>query len=999
MRDLLARWVSDADALHHIHRLGLDQTPLQLSYVRTRKDDYFISLLGELFARIREPYSDPEDWSRLGNALTQAGALLDEAGHLDEAATLPPETALFAASAFYFGGFPASALLTLNASDGATVSDIHQSCIELLARPSTLRTERVQRLVDAVRRGDLPTIGDSLIEASGSEAAALQLGPDEWIGWRLFSALLKRFARTNLRAVLPDGETRFWDPLVQSLIDRSPPAWDFFPSQIEAIQSGLLENPSTYSLQMPTGAGKTALSEVLLFHHLRKRPREAAILLVPYRSLASELRRSLVRRLNDMGLPTKCIYGGTVPSGAEVHELEDTRAIVATPEAISGLLSSDSGFFNRVGLVICDEGHLLDMPVRGAGLEMLLARMRARTSGPPKFVFVSAIVPNIEEINAWLGGSAETVVRSNYRPAIAEFSRLIVSGAGASATVALQLHPQEREPRSFFIERFLCKEDFLYVKPETGRRNTYRFDSFKTQAIATARKALGMGVVAIFAANKRGNQGAIGLAQELLTQIASGLPLPTPVEFIADQNRLEAAVEYLSLEYGSGWVGTQILKCGAVLHHGDVPQESREVLEELVRDGTVRMAICTSTLAEGVNLPIRTLVLYSVRRGGPDGVAENLLARDIKNLVGRAGRAGASTKGLVICVNSNQWNLVKPVARQEPGEAVAGALVDLMQRLRGALRQSSLPLSNEILEGVPDLHSLVDGVDTTLVDLISEELGEKEFARIAANLADQTFAAQQAEDPDSLGLIREVFVLRSQKVASLQRSGRISWIRETGARVRLLDSVESDLLPLRERWDNVESAADEGLIKDLLSWVWVFPEMERSLAKAYRDSVPTLESFAKLVTSWIEGLPLQRISEQEGIEIDTLLGIHGSALSFVLQTAVEQGIVLLKKLVEASGQSLSPAVVEFPEHLRFGVPTAAARVLAAGGVRHRRAAVTLGESRALASVGSDNRQAVFRIARRILEDERGWSKLLGRLVLERTKRDLVSAEESEDLSR
>src|SRR6185437_3171341 len=98
-----------------------------------------------------------------------------------------------------------------------------------------------------------------------------------------------------------------------------------------------------------------------------------------------------------MELNARALYGGTVPTGDEVHDLEELRALVATPEALSGLLSADSEFFRRISLVICDEGHLLDGGGRGVSLELLLARMRAREVGAPKFVFVSAIVPNIEE--------------------------------------------------------------------------------------------------------------------------------------------------------------------------------------------------------------------------------------------------------------------------------------------------------------------------------------------------------------------------------------------------------------------------------------------------------------------------------------------------------------------------------------------------------------------------------------------------------------------------
>lgn len=995
MRATLARWVSDADALHQIGRFGLIHIPSQLAYLRDRKDDYYISLIGELFDRLQVPYKDSADWSRLGNAITQAGTLESDNGSADGRTILQPETAFYAAAAFYFGGYPASAYLTLKASDPANASGIYRSCYELLARPSVIRTKRVRGIVEAVRKGNLHGLEELMGQVEELVVEALRSGPNDWIGWRLFKEMLARLQRTNIRAVLPAGEDSLWDPLVRSLLNRTPPVWDFFPSQIDAVRSGLLESSSTYSLQMPTGAGKTALSETLLFYYLKKNVDNTAILLVPYRSLASELRGSLVPRLNAMGLSARCVYGGTVPSGSEVRALEETRVVVATPEALSGLLSADPEFFARVGLVICDEGHLLDGQARGVGLELLLARMRNRGGGSPRFVFVSAIVPNIEEINAWLGGTDETVVRSDYRPALAEFALLHVAGKGASASVDLRVHPQEKKPLSYVIPRFLSRGDFRYRNPGTGRLNTYSFSSFKTLSIAAARKALSMGAVAVFAANKRGNQGAIGLAEELLKQLEFPLALTTPMQFVSDAARLQAAVEYFSLEYGTEWVGTRALKAGAVLHHGDVPQESREVVEALVREEVVRMAICTNTLAEGVNLPIRTLVLYSVKRLRPDGKSENLLSRDIKNLVGRAGRAGATTKGLVICANRNQWPLVEPVAKQEPGERVSGALLDLMVRLRRALKQQSLTLTNPLLERNTVLHTLVDGIDATLVDLASEEIGEDELVRIAADLADQTFAAQQATSPDSVALMRNVFTLRARRVVGIRDAKRLSWIRETGTRVRMLESVETELLPLRERWDDIAEPTDPELIEALVSWAWGLPDMRKAVSEAYRDSSPSRQAFTALVTLWINGRPLIEIATAAGLEIDTMLGIHAKILSYVLPVAFEQGVALMGKFLESTNDSLAQAVIDFPDHFRFGVPTPAARVLAAGGLRHRRAAVALGLSEELTTIAADDQQTILATTLNLLEDKERWLPMLGILVLDRTTQDLIAAQRSD----
>jgi len=992
MTPALANWISEADALRHLEQLQVAQGKLTYDHIRSRGDDYYLSLVGELFSRLQLSGGVANDWARLGNALAQFGER--ERQELNALGVSASEAILFAASAFYCGGFPASAYLTIKNQPVSEEAEIYQACFDLLARPSTLRSQTVAQLLQALRTGDLAFLESLGNAASTAARTALTTGPSEWIPARLFEQLVRRFLATNVRAILPDGGNAFWTPLIESFVSRKPPAWEFFPSQIQAFRAGLLEKAETFSLQMPTGAGKTAICETLLYWHAKRHEGEVAVLLVPYRSLASELRATLVKRLNTMGISARCAYGGTVPAGDEVHGLEDTRTLIATPEALSGLLSADGDFFRRISLVICDEGHLLDGQGRGVVLELLLSRLRARTGGAPRFVFASAIVPNIEEINSWLGGSRESVVRSDYRPALADFSRLLSSGKGAAAVVALEMHPHESAPPRFTIAPFLSSIDFHWRNPRTGMRKTYKFDSVKTQAIAAARKALGLGAAAVFAANKRGAQGAIGLAEELLQQLQQDLPLPTPLA-VATPKIIERAVEYLRFEYGGDWVGTKVLAAGAVLHHGDIPQETREILEALLREGYSRFAICTSTLAEGVNLPIRTLVLYSVQRRRKDGPPENLLARDIKNLVGRAGRAGATTKGLVICANQKQWPLVWPVARQEAGEPVHGALSALIQRLTLELLFRKVTLDNASLEGDVDFHALIDGVDATLIDLAAEEIGEDVLVEHAVQLANKTFAWKQG-DENSRQLLQDVFKLRANKVATLHAAGRIEWFRETGAKARLLASVENDLLPRLPNWGDVADSVDPSMVQAVLEWAWNHNELQRTVRDAYRladgDQLASVrQPFLNTVGHWLSGIRFADMALAEEMELDDLLGLYAGAISFDLQTLVEHGIALLGKLLAANGTAISDAVVNFPEHLRFGVPTPAGRVLAAGGVGHRRAFVELGRAYTDRGLPSDNRLALFHLSHSLLqEDEAHWRAVLGHLVFDNTLRDLVT---------
>lgn len=991
MRASLQDWINDADSARHLSHFSIAQIPVQLARISNRPEDYYISLVSELFRCINLPDCSSSDWAQLGNAFLQFSSETSNA-QLRHNGISREDAALFSAASFYFGDFPASACLSMrNSTRPGDNESLRAACFDFLARPPVLESQVAQELQNLLKAGAIEQLNDNVERSVAVAREALLEGPERWIAATLLSKLLIRFRQSNLRAVLPDGGADFWSPLVHSLVDRRPSTWEFFPSQIEAIQGGLLANAESYALQMPTGAGKTTLCETLLYWHLKRHLADVAIMLVPYRSLASELRGTLVRRLNAMGLPSRCAYGGTVPTGDEVHGLDQIRAVVATPEALSGILGADPAFAQRVSLVICDEGHLLDSDGRGIGLELLLARLKARQARPTRFVFMSAIVPNIEEINAWLGGSNQTVIRSTYRPAIAEFAVLHPVGSGAAMSISLDMHPHEPLERRFGIHGFLGRENFLFLNPKTGRTNTYSFTSIKTQAVAAARKVLSMGATAIFAANKRGNQGAIGIAEALVDQLQRPLPLPLPIDF-SRLDSLQKCIAYLEVEYGAEWIGTKSVQQGAVLHHGDIPQESREVLEGLIRDGDVRLVICTSTLAEGVNLPIRTLVLYSVQRRGMAGTTD-MLARDIKNLVGRAGRAGANTKGLVICANPEQWPLVEPVATSGAGEEVTGSLRRLIEAISRHLATHNQKLSNEFLEQYTVIHPLIDGVDATLIDLITQEIGEAEFVRIATELAAQTFAAQQLPD-GSADTLRLVFELRARRLIALRLGGKIAWARDTGAKVRLIDSVEQRLLPARPSWqDAVDPLADE-LRSAILEWAWTHPELRDDVGEAFRlrdgqtaEDVKGL--FFEVVRLWMNGATFFQIAQQTQLSMDDLLAVHTRAVAYALQSLVEQGISLLVRRLQSDGIEIADGVKNFTEQLRFGTPNLAGRILAAGGVRHRKAYVAIGTALTINVLATDSPTIKISALESLRQFSAQWRDALGELVYANTLVDLT----------
>lgn len=404
------------------------------------------------------------------------------------------------------------------------------------------------------------------------------------------------------------------------------------PTQRLAITNGILDSNNTVTLQMPTSAGKTALSELVIYNFHKENPMKKALFLAPFRALASELKQGFCYRLSRLGLKTKTIYGGGTASANEVEGAEDADLIVSTPEKYLSLEAADPEIASKIGLVICDEGHLLDASERGLSYELLLSRFKRTETTERKIVFISAIVPNIESIHTWLGGTTTGLVKSDYRPSKIDYGFIDKVRNG---NFKLTVNPTKQLPEKFFLDQFISKKELIFINRETGRNNTYSLSSNLSLAAYTGLKSVPTGVVALFTTQK-------GYVREILEKALdqlNHLTISNPGTFCNSSVHQKYKI-YWQFLIGENSQITRGFNEGIAIHHGDMPQPIREKIERALRDGGIKLVICTNTLAEGVNLPIRTLVIHTVKRFDRNlGRQVPIKLRDLKNIVGRAGRA------------------------------------------------------------------------------------------------------------------------------------------------------------------------------------------------------------------------------------------------------------------------------------------------------------------------------------------------------------------------
>ena len=211
----------------------------------------------------------------------------------------------------------------------------------------------------------------------------------------------------------------------------------------------------------------------------------------------------------------------------------------------------------------------------------------------------------------------------------------------------------------------------------------------------------------------------------------------------------------------------------------------------------------------------------------------------------------------------------------------------------------------------------------------------------------------------------------------------------------MIQTVETDLLNQFAAWETLDNPTDEQFVNVILQWAWDHGYLADDIRKAYRleakaDLAGARDSFFVLVRRWLMGDTFAEIAGATATAVDDTLAIYTGAISYGLQTIVEQGISLLSKLLESRGRVLAESVRSFPEYLRFGAPTVGACVLSKAGIRHRRAAILLGATQEVSLMVGAARAILFNTVRQLLQaDEVGWRERLGTLMYENTIADVA----------
>jgi replicative superfamily II helicase len=377
---------------------------------------------------------------------------------------------------------------------------------------------------------------------------------------------------------------------------------EFNRMQREALPA-ILDRDDNVVASAPTASGKTALAELAICKTLGDDG--TALFVAPLRALTNE-KESEWERFEDLGYS---VYVVTGERDLNPRRAERADVLVMTPEKLdSATRKHDSprySFVTDVDCVVIDEVHLLDSESRGGVLEVTVSRLRRLCD--PRIVALSATMPNVEDVAAWLDAPPETTFEfgDEYRP------------VDLHAGVKTYSHGQNS-----FADKY---------------RRLYRAIDLAEPHIRDGGQAL------VFVSSR---QDAVRAAAKARDEIAER---DVPIGARGDYDFHTEAKELSNDALRKG------VPDGVAFHHAGLAKDDRDRVEAWFKSGQIQLLFSTSTLAWGVNLPARCVVIRDTKHHDPLEGEVDVSPLDILQMLGRAGRPGYDDVGYgwVVCDRSD----------------------------------------------------------------------------------------------------------------------------------------------------------------------------------------------------------------------------------------------------------------------------------------------------------------------------------------------------------
>lgn len=714
------------------HHIKITQDPAKLFTIS-------IGLLGDLAAVINREKPNPDSIAELKTNLLFSARFFDSYLQSKLNETFDPYLVLLGSASYYLCDLPGSASVLAKRIDG-DCPDLDGDALEellLWLLQADLRAYFDETVglfggfIDGISKWILQFFEDgngeeNLLDlATKLREAVYEFGtPRQLLFGDMIAAVLRKKLENSAWKALPSYSGLPRDKWLHAL-QKDSFIKELWPAQHLLGKADVLKGESAI-VQMPTSAGKTKAIELIIRSAFLAERVSLAIIIAPFRALCHEIKNSLVEAFHNE--PTKVDeLSDALQTDFEIAELLGHKQIlVVTPEKLLYVLRHAPELAAHVGLLIFDEGHQFDSGTRGITYELLLTSLRSMIPEGTQKVLISAVISNAEAVGEWLNGEPNVVEGTTLIPTF----RSVGFASWLDQLGRIEyVDSRDAEQNEFFVPRVI--ERFNLGRKKRERKDRFFPEKTDGQAIALylGLKLVPNGSIAVFCGRK---STAASVCENAVDIIERGAPLALPSDF-SDAQEVERLTHLHVENLGAVAPASQSAAHGIFSHHGNTPHGIRLAVEHAMREDLVRFVVCTSTLAQGVNLPIRYLIVTSVYQG-----MERIKVRDFHNLIGRAGRAGMHTEGSILFADPVifdkrkarndkwRWEQVKELLEPRNSEPCISNLLSIFDPIKSddekyTITMEALDFAKAYIDDPDEVAKLAAG--------IAAQHGDKNFSR------------------------------------------------------------------------------------------------------------------------------------------------------------------------------------------------------------------------------------------------------------------------------
>lgn len=377
---------------------------------------------------------------------------------------------------------------------------------------------------------------------------------------------------------------------------------ELYPPQAQAV-SHVMDGKNVV-VAIPTASGKSLVAYIAMLQAVLRGGK--ALYIVPLKALASEKYEDL-SKFSDLGIKVAESTGDYDEVDAKLHRYD---IVISTSEKADSLLRHRTKWLDQLSVVVADEVHLMNDPGRGPTLEVTLVKFRTFNPGA-QLIALSATIKNSSELADWLGAE---LVTSDWRPVP------LKEGVYSDGEI-------------FFTDN-----------------SRKRLGNASSPVDAIVKDTLASGGQCLVFVNSR---KACESQATALGPIVKAMATPERSAALS-----KAADRLVGEQDEPTTMGAKLGKCvktGCAFHHAGLTSAQRRMVEGSFRSGQLKCIVATPTLAAGINLPARTVIVRDVRRYDSEMGFASIPVLEVKQMCGRAGRPRFDPYGEAVLIARDDY--------------------------------------------------------------------------------------------------------------------------------------------------------------------------------------------------------------------------------------------------------------------------------------------------------------------------------------------------------